>query len=85
MDPRESKLPVWAQQLIADLRKRIQYGNEPLLDEIGKLRPLNEKLKRRNEALTELLECAASGQHKDAQEIIAIIGQYDLELVKKPK
>ena len=84
MDPREVKLPVWARELIATLRLRVETDNEPLRREVVKLRPLVEELKRRNEALTELLECAARGQHKTAQEIMEIIQTYDLELRKKP-
>lgn len=83
MDPRETKLPVWAQELLADLRRRVQYGNEPVLREIAHLRPQVELFKRKNEALTELLECAARGWHKDAQAIVEILEMYDLVL--KPK
>lgn len=82
-DPREDKLPNWAKELIADLRRRIQYGNEPLINEIAKLRPQMEKMRAQHEAMTELLECAARGGHKTAQEIIAIIQAYDLTLTKK--
>lgn len=83
VDERENKLPVWARELIADLRMRVQYGNEPLLDEVAKLRPQVEVLKRRNEALTELLQCAARGGHKTSQEVIAIIEEFDLTLTKR--
>jgi hypothetical protein len=83
MDPREEKLPRWAKELIADLRKRVQYGNEPLLREISQLRPQVELLKRRNEALTELLGCAARGEHKYAIEIMGIIQAYNLTLTKE--
>lgn len=80
MDPREEKLPQWAQQLIKGLRERADIAREPLVREVAKLRPQVELLRRRNEALTELLECAAKGGHPTAQEIIAIIGDCDLIL-----
>ena len=51
--------------------------------EIAKLRPQVALLKARNEALTELLECAARGGHKTASEIVDIIHGYDLTLTKK--
>lgn len=83
MDEREVRLPAWAQQLIADLRKKVQYGNEPLMKELAKLRPQVELLMARNGALTELLECAAMGGHKTAQEIVKIIEAYDMTLTKR--
>lgn len=79
-DDREDKLPAWAKQIIHDLRQRLRTSNEPLVAELAKLRPQVEFLKRRNEALTELLECAALGQHKTAAEIVAILHTYDLTL-----
>ena len=82
-DDREEKLPQWARQLIADLRKRLEANREPLLAELTKLRPQVALLKARNEALTELLECAAIGMHKTSQEIIAIIQAYDLTLTER--
>ncbi len=75
-DSREEKLPSWARQLIADLRKRVQYGNEPLIKEIATLRPLHKKLKAENDALKELLRAAAKGGHLTAQDIIAVIEEY---------
>jgi hypothetical protein len=62
------------------LRRRLEYATEPLAAEIAKLRPRLELLQRRNEALGELLECAARGGHKDAQEIMEVIRGYDLTL-----
>lgn len=59
-DERENRLPQWAKQLIADLRRKVQQCNEPMIAEIAKLRPQVELLKARNEALTELLDCAAT-------------------------
>ena len=82
MDPRESKLPVWVQQLIANLRLRIDNVCDPFVREITKLQPRLKLLEARNSALIELLECAARGGHKTAQEIMAIIGAYDLTLTK---
>ncbi len=83
MEPKEENLPVWAKQLIADLRRHVQYGNEPLLKEISQLRPQVELLKRRNEALTELLDCAAKGGHTTAKEIMDVISTYNLTLTKE--
>lgn len=83
MDEREAKLPQWTQDLIASLRERLSIQNEPLIREVAKLRPQVELLKARNEALTELLDCAARGGHKTAQEIMEIIQAYGLELNKK--
>lgn len=81
-DEREEKLPAWAQSLIRGLRERLKIANEPLLAEVAKLRPQVDLLKARNEALTELLECAARGGHKTASEIVDIIHGYDLTLTK---
>jgi hypothetical protein len=83
LDEREKSLPKWAQTLIAELRQRVQFGNEALLNEVAKLRPQVEFLKRRNEALTELLDCAAKGNHKTAIEIMEIIRSYSLTLTKE--
>jgi hypothetical protein len=83
VDEREKKLPQWAKQLIADLRKLVEHGNGPLLAELHKLRPQVELLKRRNESLIELLDCAATGKHKTAIEIMEIIRNYDLTLTKE--
>ncbi len=80
VDSREEKLPVWAKQLIADLRRRIEAQGEPLVRELARLRPQVDLLKARNEALTELLECAARGGHKTAEEIMEIIRSYSLTL-----
>ncbi len=80
MDEREARLPAWTRELIADLRRRVQYAMEPAVMELTKLRPQVQLLKARNEALTELLDCAARGGHKDAQEIMEIIRTYDLVL-----
>jgi hypothetical protein len=85
MDEREAKLPKWAQDLITDLRKRVEHGNEPLLKELAQLRPKMELIKARNEAMTELFECAAKGGHATAQEIVQIIEGYDLVLQPKKK
>ena len=75
----ERDLPKWAQELIYGLRQRLMTPN-PLIDEIAELRPKVELLKAKTEALTELLDCAASGNHKTAQEIMEIIRAYDLTL-----
>jgi hypothetical protein len=82
-DEREARLATWARELIADLRKRVQYATEPLAAEVAKLRPQVALLKARNDALTELLECAAKGGHKAAWEIVQIIEGYDLTLTKR--
>ena len=83
MDEREAKLPVWAQQTINDLRKRLNDQNNPLTREIASLRPRVELLKNRNEALTELLECAAKGGHKTAKEIVEVLQTFELTLTPK--
>jgi hypothetical protein len=83
MDDREAKLPAWARELIADLRRRVQCATEHLAAEVAKFRPQMELLKSRNEALTELLDCAARGGHKTAQAIMEIIRAYDLTLSTK--
>lgn len=83
MDPREERLPQWAQQMIRDLRKRLEMATEPFVREMAKLRPQMELLKARNEALTELLECAARGGHATSQVIVEVIQAYDLSLSKK--
>ena len=83
LDPREAKLPAWAQQLIASLRLRIDATRDPLVMEIARLRPQVELLKARNEAFTELFECAARGGHKTAKEIMDIITAYELTLTKR--
>lgn len=82
-DERIAKLPTWARELIADLRRRVEYGNEPLLAEVARSRPRIEKLERENGALRELLDCAARGGHKEAAEIVEVIRGYGLELVKE--
>lgn len=82
-DDRELKLPAWAREIIKDLRFRLSIQNESLIREVTKLRPLVEYQKRKNEAMTDLLECAARGGHKTAQEIMDIIGQYELTLTKR--
>lgn len=83
MDEREKNLPKWTQELLANLRWQITTAKEPFVNELAKIRPRCELLQRRNEALQELLECAAKGEHKTAQEIMDIIGQYDLILTKR--
>lgn len=80
MDPREANLPRWAQEMIKKLRDRLDISRDPLVTEVAKLRPQVELLKTRNEALIELLECAARGQHKTAAEIMEIIRAYNLTL-----
>ncbi len=83
MDPREIKLPMWAQELINTLRARLDISRDPLLTEVAKLRPQVELLKERNGALTELLQCAAKGGHTTSVEIMNIINEFDLVLAKK--
>ena len=80
---RIAKLPLWARQLIAGLRQRVTSGQEQLIAELVKLRPQVDLLKSRNEALTELLDCAARGQHKTAAQIMEIIRAYDLTLTPR--
>ena len=82
MDEREANLPKWAQQVIQELRKSIKHLAEGPAREIAKLTRENVLYQRRFEAMTELLECAARGDHKTAQEIVSIIQAYSLELVK---
>jgi hypothetical protein len=78
MDDREAKLPVWAKELLAYQRKQVAMANEPLVRELATLRPLVEKLKNKNSALTQLLECAAKGGHITAQEIVAELRVHEL-------
>lgn len=82
MEEREKNLPRWAQELIADLRKRVSAAVDPLTREIARLRPERDTLKARNEALIELLECAARGGHKTAQDIVNVLAGYSLTLTK---
>lgn len=82
---REKKLPVWARDLIADLRRRIEVGREPLINELAKLRPCVELLERRLGGTKELLECAAKGGHMTAQEIIEVLESYSLTLTEDKK
>lgn len=76
MDSREQNLPKWAQDIINHLRKRVQYGNEPLIAELAKLRPKVEALKAKNDALIELLQAAARGGHMTSSDIITVITEY---------
>lgn len=78
MDTREERLPVWTRELLADLRRKVMTATEPLYRELNQLRPRMEKLKRQNEALTELLDCAARGGHPTAVEIAKMIEAYGL-------
>jgi hypothetical protein len=81
-DDREKNLPKWAQEIINRLRRDLEQRGEILAREVAKLRPLVDLYKARNDALTELLECAARGQHKPSQEIIEILQTYDLTLTR---
>ena len=58
----------------------MKYATEPMIKELSTLRPNIELLKARNEALIDLLQCAARGGHKTAQDIVEIIEGYDLVL-----
>lgn len=82
-DSRENNLPKWAQELIADLRKKVQSSNEPLIAELAKLRPMVQKLKDCNDGLEELLRCAAKGGHMTAQDIDKALDGYCL--VRQPE
>ncbi len=79
MDSREEKLPVWAKDLLADMRRKIATATEPLLKELNTLRPRMEILKSRNEAMIELIECAAKGGHPTSIEIAKMIEAYGLD------
>jgi hypothetical protein len=81
-DPREEKLPVWAKELIAHLRREIQVGREPLIDELNTLRPKVELLKASNAGMQALMECAAKGGHVTSTDITSILAGYELELVR---
>lgn len=83
MDPREKNLPKWAQDELHRLRLCRDEQTRPLINELARLRPKVELLQAHNDALKELLECAARGGHKTAQEIIKVIETYDLTLTKK--
>lgn len=83
MDEREKNLPKWAQELITDLRKRVEYSTEPLTRELAEIRPRVRLLETRNGALLELLECAAKGGHINSQTVISVIQGYGMELIKE--
>ena len=71
-DQREDKLPVWARELLANLRQQLEA-------ERRKVKGLEHESKvyyARNEALNELLDCAAKGGHKTAQTIVDMIKVY---------
>lgn len=82
-DEREAKLPLWARELIANLRFRIQVGNEPLLAEVAKSRPRLELLERKCAGLEELIRCAASGGHLNAEKIVEVLESYSITLTKE--
>lgn len=76
-----AKLPVWARDLI----KRLEIANEPLLDEVVKLRRENmtlaektRRLKDSNEALLEILAAAGRGGNKWAETIVSILEGYEI-------
>lgn len=81
MDERISKLPVWAQEHI----KKLEYANEPLLQECVKLRKetsqakeLHLRYKAANEALIEILRAAANGGHDVARQVVDILDGYEI-------
>ncbi len=78
MDPREQNLPKWAQEMLKNLREKLDTATEPLRSRVAVLEARNHKLKSRNEALIELLECAAKGGHETAVEICKMIEVYEL-------
>lgn len=80
IDEREARLPAWCRELLANLRQRIQVSNEPLVKELALLRPKVELLQARNNAMEELLLCAANGGHMTARAIMDVIEGYDLVL-----
>ena len=81
MNNREESLPKWAQDIIKGLRVGLRMATEPLTKELNALRPKVELLKTRNDALRELLECAAKGGHITSAEILQVIEGYGLCLV----
>lgn len=83
MTEREAKLPAWARELIADLRKDVQLRVEVITRDNKQLVERVRLLSSRNEALTELLECAAKGGHITATVIADMLKTYDLQLVSK--
>ena len=78
-DEREAKLPAWARDTLSRLRNTLAARDSPLSRELDTLRPRVKLLTARNEALTELLECAARGGHTTAAEIVQVIEQYDFK------
>jgi len=83
VDERELRLPVWARELICDLRSQVAAKTGPLARELATLRPRVELLRSKNEALTELLNCAAKGEHPTAQVIMKVLRTYDLTLTER--
>lgn len=79
-DEREARLPRWAQTMLSTLRERVKVATEPLVAELAKLRPKVKRLRAQNEALTELLQCAALGGHHDAQTIVEVLQNYDIPM-----
>jgi hypothetical protein len=75
-DEREARLPAWVRELLGHLRREVATGRDPLLRELSVLRPQLDKVRAINEALTELLQCAAKGGHMTAGEIVAVIESY---------
>lgn len=82
---RIARLPSWARDLI----KRLEYANEPMLDECAKLRRENEQLAKRTRklndaksALVELLSCAGQGGSDWAATVVRTLEEY--EIFQKP-
>jgi hypothetical protein len=78
----EASLPKWAQERLERFRSDLQKAREPLLKELGVLRPKVELLEARNAALVELLQAAARGGHLAAADIVRTLEGYELQLVK---
>lgn len=76
MDEREARLPAWAREVIADLRRRVQCATGQLTRELSRLRPQVEKLAAENNAMRELMQAAARGGHMGASEIVRVIDEY---------
>lgn len=80
-DDRIAKLPVWARDMI----KRLERANEPMIEEIVRLRRRNEvaedkarNLSGANEALMEILRCAGRGGSDWAAAVVSVLEGYEI-------
>ncbi len=76
-----ARLPVWAREYI----KRLQIAKEPLVEECVKARRDKEVFERQakkysaaNEALIQLLRCAAKGGSDWARVVVSTLEDYEI-------